>query len=87
MSSNDIKFYMDGFYTSISFQKYLEHKIWSPNEEVMQVTMQKEFQPAIAGEQCPLQRATATEGKKPAATGKTPVATGKMPVATFRRGF
>ena len=39
MSSNDIKFHMDGFYTSRAFQRCQEHQIWSPNEEVMQVAI------------------------------------------------
>ena len=35
MSSNYIKLYMDGFYTSRSFQRYQEHSNKSSNEKVM----------------------------------------------------
>ena len=35
MSSNLIKLYMDGFYTSIDFQRYQEHSNRSSNDKVM----------------------------------------------------
>ena len=47
MSSYCIKPYMDGFYTSRSFQGYQERQNWSSNKEVMQVPKLKENQQTL----------------------------------------
>ena len=47
MSSYCIKPYMDGFYTSRSFQGYQEHQNWSSNKEVMQVPKLEENQQTL----------------------------------------